>query len=408
METNKDIQALSDEFKRQADVDLHPADPNRLLAFDYFKRGAEFATRQPAPESSQHGSGAGPERGSLADHLFVEQREDGIWLVCVEGVFKTNEAARAACQKWKAAYSAAPPVNRMVDRFLGWKLPEDFGPDAGISFDRSYSAKWGMPVGTNLLTADQAKAMFEYCLAYLSPADAAPVDAKPVIKQEMAEISAQTRAELQRIFDTPSNPVEAAFKEATLANGSQPKEWDDSIPPIVWYGWCEFQKGYAAQPSTAQGDAVGQQAGDDLPVGFEAMHLPYDDAMTAEYNAKNCYIVKRIARPFCDENGVRMWSGPTLAAAVEQACSALKLSQHLAQRAASQPDGERDAAPAENLAVTSYWARHYAVCACTLCGNSGLIDTAGVRTAAGVLVGGVQPCICPNGQARRRAQGDAK
>lgn len=50
----------------------------------------------------------------------------------------------------------------MVDRFLGWKLPSDFGPDAGISFDREYGEKWGMPVGTNLLNADQAKEMLEY------------------------------------------------------------------------------------------------------------------------------------------------------------------------------------------------------------------------------------------------------
>lgn len=55
-------------------------------------------------------------------------------------------------------------VNAMVDRFLGWKLPEDFYPDAGISFDREYAAKWGMPSGTNLFHAGQAQAMFEYVL----------------------------------------------------------------------------------------------------------------------------------------------------------------------------------------------------------------------------------------------------
>jgi len=59
-----------------------------------------------------------------------------------------------------------PDVKEMVNRFLGWKLPQDFYPDAGISFDRAYGEKWGMPIGTNLLTADQAKAMFEYCINY--------------------------------------------------------------------------------------------------------------------------------------------------------------------------------------------------------------------------------------------------
>jgi hypothetical protein len=46
----------------------------------------------------------------------------------------------------------------MVDRFLGWKLPKDFAPDGGISFKES--AWW--PVGTNLLTADQAKEMLQH------------------------------------------------------------------------------------------------------------------------------------------------------------------------------------------------------------------------------------------------------
>jgi len=38
-----------------------------------------------------------------------------------------------------------------------------------------------------------------------------------------------------------------------------------------------------------------------------------------------------------------------------------------------------------------------------LCGNSGVIDTTGVRTAAGILVGRKNLCICPNGQWMRRA-----
>jgi len=58
--------------------------------------------------------------------------------------------------------------NSMVDRFLCWKLPKDFGPDGGISFnptkpyegDEFGNAWW--PVGTNLLTADQAKEMLQH------------------------------------------------------------------------------------------------------------------------------------------------------------------------------------------------------------------------------------------------------
>lgn len=56
-------------------------------------------------------------------------------------------------------------IAQMVNRFLCWKLPNDFAPDGGISFDRAYGEKWGMPIGTNLFTADQARAMIEHMLA---------------------------------------------------------------------------------------------------------------------------------------------------------------------------------------------------------------------------------------------------
>lgn len=51
-------------------------------------------------------------------------------------------------------------IKKLVNRFLGWKLPKDFSPDGGISFKES--AWW--PVGTNLLTATQAEEMFRHAL----------------------------------------------------------------------------------------------------------------------------------------------------------------------------------------------------------------------------------------------------
>jgi hypothetical protein len=62
-----------------------------------------------------------------------------------------------------AADGVAPPVNKMVDRFLGWKLPEDFFPDAGVSF-KAPQHHGGWPTGTNLFHAGQAKEMFEYAV----------------------------------------------------------------------------------------------------------------------------------------------------------------------------------------------------------------------------------------------------
>jgi hypothetical protein len=61
--------------------------------------------------------------------------------------------------------AAGPDVGLMVNRFLGWKLPQDFAPDAGISFT-PVSWPLGWPVGTNLLSANQARAMFEHVLGH--------------------------------------------------------------------------------------------------------------------------------------------------------------------------------------------------------------------------------------------------
>lgn len=59
--------------------------------------------------------------------------------------------------------AAQPDLDAMVSRFLSWALPADFHPDGGVSFQPSpHPHAW--PVGTNLLTASQAKAMFEHCL----------------------------------------------------------------------------------------------------------------------------------------------------------------------------------------------------------------------------------------------------
>ena len=58
-------------------------------------------------------------------------------------------------------------TDEMVRRFLSWRLPKDFHPDAGINFDRSFSDKYPhcWPIGTNLLNDPQARAMLEHVLA---------------------------------------------------------------------------------------------------------------------------------------------------------------------------------------------------------------------------------------------------
>jgi hypothetical protein len=62
----------------------------------------------------------------------------------------------------------APDVARMVNRFLGWRLPKPWHPDNGISYKRpNYGhapADHDWPTGTNLFDAEQAKQMIEYML----------------------------------------------------------------------------------------------------------------------------------------------------------------------------------------------------------------------------------------------------
>jgi hypothetical protein len=56
-------------------------------------------------------------------------------------------------------------INKMVNRFLSWKLPSDFYPDGGISLTRTFSPDDPFrPLGTNLFNAGQAKEMIEYML----------------------------------------------------------------------------------------------------------------------------------------------------------------------------------------------------------------------------------------------------
>jgi hypothetical protein len=64
-------------------------------------------------------------------------------------------------------------TKEMVDRFLSWPLPKDFAPDCGISFDGRKDDEWNKnkqwPVGTNLFTAEQARAMLEYVMQSAVP-----------------------------------------------------------------------------------------------------------------------------------------------------------------------------------------------------------------------------------------------
>lgn len=59
-------------------------------------------------------------------------------------------------------------VKHMVDRFLGWRLPENFNPDGGVRFEREVNggprpAAW-WPTGTNVFDCVQAEAMVRHMI----------------------------------------------------------------------------------------------------------------------------------------------------------------------------------------------------------------------------------------------------
>jgi hypothetical protein len=93
-------------------------------------------------------------------------------------------------------------IDKMVDRFLAWKLPGDFGPDAGVTFNPGHiapsSPHW--PTGTNLLTADQTRQMFEHVTAD-EPAEGLQPHQQRVIT-EKADLD-EKLGKLLAFFQTP-------------------------------------------------------------------------------------------------------------------------------------------------------------------------------------------------------------
>jgi len=58
-------------------------------------------------------------------------------------------------------------IKHMVNRFLRWRLPDNFNPDGGISFKKTFNEHTAHPMksepsGTNLLDATQATEMVRY------------------------------------------------------------------------------------------------------------------------------------------------------------------------------------------------------------------------------------------------------
>jgi hypothetical protein len=93
-------------------------------------------------------------------------------------------------------------IKYMARRILGWRLPENFHPDAGISFNpvfnkgTRYEGKH-KPIGTNLFDADQAEAMVRYMAEGLPSAIAAMGHTPP--SGEDGDLVERLRRKMQRL-----------------------------------------------------------------------------------------------------------------------------------------------------------------------------------------------------------------
>jgi hypothetical protein len=137
-----------------------------------------------------------PESGRIPVYATPPQQEQSGEAVDVEFLQAALDAAIKDANHYRAMAEAS--IQGAVNRFLGWKLPADFAPDCGISFKRESDyehPEFGRtkyePIGTNLFHAEQAKAMFEYCLA----GSTSPATPTATASQESAPTSDQTGRE---------------------------------------------------------------------------------------------------------------------------------------------------------------------------------------------------------------------
>jgi hypothetical protein len=111
-------------------------------------------------------------------------------------------------------------IKHMVDRFLQWKLPENFNPDGGISFAPignagTLNAYWRLPVGTNLFDAGQAEAMVRFMVEGLPEVSA--------LLAEVARLKAELAEAEQKIEDLQVMLHTSEDREATAR--AEERDW---------------------------------------------------------------------------------------------------------------------------------------------------------------------------------------
>lgn len=170
----RDDALIADRLWNLADCTEDPAAQKLMLEAVHALRGDE----QPKPDRAVYWA-----REVMA--TYRKGSADGYRMGKYDGDYsiqKTVPILQAAFDELRAEWEAERPavvvpeeqIKQMVTRFLCWKLPEDFHPDDGISFEPFFNVEWNAkqgkppqrrtPTGTNLFTSTQAEAMVRYII----------------------------------------------------------------------------------------------------------------------------------------------------------------------------------------------------------------------------------------------------
>ena len=127
-------------------------------------------------------------------------------MVLIHEILDPYLAAPSPTEQASDVRNAAPTVDidQLVNRFLGWKLPQTFAPDCGISFKQIAPDSW--PIGTNLFNAVEAMNMFSHCL-----------DGVSVKAEQTASIEQRSYLQTKGIQDVEALELAAAIM--TVVNG---------------------------------------------------------------------------------------------------------------------------------------------------------------------------------------------
>jgi len=215
--------------------------------------------------------------------------------------------------------NGAVEIQQAVNRFLGWRLPKEFCPDSFISFDREKHSQWGgypnsWPIGTNLLTADQARAMFEYCFERVAQPKAEPcqhsvADARnPVVKNGYICVKCGALFSAADHAQPKAEPAPLEEYDAGLLNdfgGGKVDWWQDYIRAELGRAFDHYQSQVAQPKAEPVQEPVAYVKFKDGEVDYDSdvvISNTEGDCMDESIEWRPVYAAAPQAKPLTDES----------------------------------------------------------------------------------------------------------